>query len=291
MEENEALLPTNDYVFKRIFGREGNEDITKGLISAIIGKKVRKEELNESPILEKDLKDDKVGILDVKANLDEGQICNIEMQVTEQKDIEKRIMFYWSKLYYSQIQEGDIYGKLHKTIAILIAKFELDSIKELENYHTKWNIREEKFSKLILTDVLEIHIIELPKLMRQLNNNEISIKDKVALWSMFIMNPEGIGEKEMSENSFIKKAKEELTKIQQDERERYLAEQRLIQIRDKKAIEAFGYDKGKKEGEESKQKEIILKMHKKGMNSEEICDIVDMRKEEVEKIIKDSIDK
>ena len=61
MEEDKAMLPTNDYVFQRIFGKVGNEEITKGLISAIIKREVKKVELDESPILEKDLRDDKVG--------------------------------------------------------------------------------------------------------------------------------------------------------------------------------------------------------------------------------------
>ncbi|MCI8392504.1 MAG: hypothetical protein HFJ23_01180, partial [Clostridia bacterium] len=49
MVKDEAMLPTNDYVFKRIFGRVGNEEITKGLISAIIKREVKKVELDESP--------------------------------------------------------------------------------------------------------------------------------------------------------------------------------------------------------------------------------------------------
>lgn len=297
MIENEALKPTNDYVFKRIFGRKENAEITRGLISAIIGREVSKVELNESPILEKDLRDDKLGILDVKAKLEGGQLCDIEMQVAVKKDIEKRIMFYWSKLYFSQIKEGERYKELNKTIVILITKFELESIKEIKKFHTKWKIREEKYSKIILTDVLELHIIELPKLMKQLENKEIDKNDQVALWGAFIMNPERIGEKEMSENSFVKKAKEELTKLQQDEREKYLAEQRLILIRDKHAIEDYGYDKGMKEGLEQgkkegieqgkteKQKEIVLNMHKKKMSLEDICEITNLSKEEVEEII------
>ena len=35
-ETEEALKPTNDYVFKRIFGHVGNEKITKGLINSIL---------------------------------------------------------------------------------------------------------------------------------------------------------------------------------------------------------------------------------------------------------------
>ena len=47
MEEDKAMLPTNDYVFQRIFGKVGNEEITKGLISAIIKREVKKVELDE----------------------------------------------------------------------------------------------------------------------------------------------------------------------------------------------------------------------------------------------------
>ena len=189
MAENGVMNPTNDYIFKRIFGKEGNEEITKGLISAIIGKEIKKIELNESRILEKDLRDDKVGILDVRAKLDDETIVNIEMQIVQNSNIEKRILFYWSKLYYSQIKEGENYNKLNKTIVILIADFELNNLKGIEKYHTKWQIREEEYKTKVLTDVLEIDIIELEKLTNQLKNNKIDKKDKAMLWSLFIKNP------------------------------------------------------------------------------------------------------
>ena len=50
-----VLLPTNDYVFKRIFGKKGNEDITRNFIENVTG--VRYEEINleDTPILERDL--------------------------------------------------------------------------------------------------------------------------------------------------------------------------------------------------------------------------------------------
>ena len=241
MVENEVMNPTNDYIFRRIFGREGNEEITKGLISAIIGKDIKKLELNESRIVEKDLKDDKVGILE------DGTMVNIEMQIVQNSNIEKRILFYWSKLYYSQLKEGENYNKLNKTIVILIADFELDRIKELEKYHTEWEIREKEYSKKVLTEALEIHIIELEKLTKQLKENKIDKKDRTMLWSLFIKNPERMGKEEMSENEDIKKAKEELEKIQADEREQELADLRMKHIRDTQAVEEYGYLRGKKE--------------------------------------------
>ncbi len=309
MAKNDSMVPTNDYIFKRIFGHIGNEEITKGLISAIINKEVQNVKLDETPILEKDIRDDKVGILDVRARIDGEVQCNIEMQIVQSDNIERRLMFYWSKLYSGDIKEGEDYEKLNKTIVILIADFELDSIKEIEKYHTKWQIREEEYGKIVLTDVLEIHIIELSKLMDRLKNKGIDEKDKVMLWSIFIKNPEKIGENAMSENEDIKKAKEELDKIKQDKRERYLAELRDKHIRDTKAVEKYGYKKGIEEGTkmakeeikkaeeerkeaeekikkvEKKQKTIILNMYNKKIDIDTICEVVELSKEEVKKII------
>ena len=84
---------------------------------------------------------------------------------------------------------------------------------------TKWNIREEDYPKIILTDAMEFYIIELPKFDR---HQEKTRNENLDLWVKFIKNPEVV---EMS-NKEIKKAKEVLEEISQDEREIYLAELR-----------------------------------------------------------------
>ena len=104
-------------------------------------------QLDSNPILEKDLLDDKVGILDIKAKIDNEANCDIEMQVVDRKNIEKRILFYWSKMYNMSIKEGEDYSTLEKGIVILISDYELESLKEIEKYITKWNIREEEYQK------------------------------------------------------------------------------------------------------------------------------------------------
>ena len=139
------LDPKNDYVFKRIFGHIGNEEITKGLLQSIIPDKIDKIELDSNTITEKDLLDDKVGILDIKAKLNDGNVnCDIEMQVVDQKDIEKRILFYWSKMYIQTLKVGEDYENLKRCIVILITDYDLDKLKEIPEYVTKWKIREEK---------------------------------------------------------------------------------------------------------------------------------------------------
>jgi len=223
-------------------------------------------------------------VLDIRADLDNGEICNVEMQVAQKKNIEKRILYYWSKLYSSGIKEGEDYIKLPKTIAILITNFEVDIAKSIPKFHTKWEIREEEYSKVILSDVLEIHIIDLLKLTKQLEEDIIEANDKVALWAKFIINPDMLEEEEMSVNEDIKKANEELEKIQEDDHEKYLAHLRLKHIMDTKAIETYNYEKGINDTKE----EVILNLHKMNMKIEEICEIVNLPKEEVENIIKEN---
>lgn len=225
------------------------------------------------------------------------------MQIIKYKNIEKRIMYYWSKLYANEIKDGDNYNNLNKTIVILIANFELDVAKDIPKIHTKWEIREEEFSKKVLTDVLEINIIELPKLIKAMENNEIDKKDKLTLWLTFLLSPEKIGDEEMKENADIEKAKNELEKINQDEREKELARLRMKHIMDQQAIKDYAFDEGFDEGKEAGIKEGIKegiiqgtkkekiqtakKLIKAGMTIEQIIEITELTEEEIKRIDKE----
>ena len=87
--------------------------------------------MDNNTILEKDLFDDKVGILDIKAKINSCINCDIEMQVVDKNDIERRLLFYWSRLFSKSIKAGKDYSKLEKTIAILITDYELESLKKI----------------------------------------------------------------------------------------------------------------------------------------------------------------
>mgnify|MGYP004620811715 FL=1 len=147
-------------------------------------------------------------------------------------------MFYWSKQYTTNINRGQDYNKLEKTICILIIDYELKKLEKVPKYITKWNIREEDYGKIILTDVLELYIIELPKFTRYSGNKKYAELDE---WIKFIKDPEVIDME--NTNKEVKKAKEVLEEISQDEHERYLTELRQKYILDQKAIEDAGYDK------------------------------------------------
>ena len=263
---NKLLNPKNDYVFKRLFGSVGNETITKNLLSCILQQNITDVQLDCNPILEKNLLDDKVGILDIKAKIDNTTNIDIEMQVTDHKNIEKRILFYLSKMYTKTIKKSQDYSSLEKCIAILITNYNIDIIKNIPKYITKWSIREEEYQKIVLTDVMEIYIIELNKFK---DYKEKSNHNSLNSWIEFIESPEVV---DMS-NKEIQKAKKVLEEISQDEHEQYLAELREKYIMDQKAIEDAGYDKGLKAGIEQGINQGINQRNKqiaKKMLNEEI---------------------
>ena len=280
------MTPLNDYIFKRIFGRVGNESITKNFINSILDTKIESINLEGNTILEKDIFDDKIGILDIKAKLDNHILCDIEMQVINYKNIAKRILFYWSKLYSSSIKSGQNYNKLKKTISILIVNFELENLSEIPKWHTEWKIREKNYSKIVLTDVFEVHIIELTKIKRLLKRCDLSNEDKeLAKWTKFLLNPKELGVKDMNENEELKKAKEEFDNLQNDEYEQRMAELRQKHIMDSKAIEEYGYDKGLEEGEKNAKLAIAKKLFQKGKSIEEIIELTDLTEEDIKKIL------
>lgn len=279
------LDPKIDYVFKRIFGHKGNEEITTNLISSIINKKVENINLDCNPILEKDLFDDKIGILDIKAKIDSNINCNVEMQVANQKDIEKRILYYWSKMYSSSIKSGEKYSSLEKTIVILITDYNLSSLKSIEKYITKWNLREEDYSNCILTDTIEFYILELTKFKEY---KEKSSNKDLNLWVNLIKNLEvtDMSKEEASEETkrAIEKAKQVLEEISEDEHERYLAELRQKHIMDSKAIEEYGYDRGLEQGRKEKIA-IIKNLLKQNVNINIIIKATGLTKEEIENLL------
>ena len=202
-------------------------------------------------------------------------------------------------MYNMSIKSGKDYSTLEKGIVILISDYELEGLKNIEKYITKWNIREEEYQKIILTDVMEIYIIELPKFEKYEKKTKNNILNS---WVKFINNPEV---KDMEENNKeLKKAQKVLEEISQDEHERYLAELRQKYIMDQKAIEDAGYEKGLKDGlergieqgieqgikqgikqGEKKQNEIIAKkMKKQNLDIKVISEITGLSTKEIEKI-------
>ena len=97
-EKLTLLKPKIDVVFHALF-REGNEKITKAMIQATTKEKIQKVNLDNDKHLVGKYPEEKLGIVDLKATLDNGTICDIEIQLADNKDTAERFLFYWSRIY------------------------------------------------------------------------------------------------------------------------------------------------------------------------------------------------
>ena len=285
MKNIKTLSPKLDVVFQALFGEVGNESITKGFLETILERKIDSIDLSRNPILRREFKEEKLGVLDIIAKLDKDEICNIELQIVDKKNIIERILYYWSRLYSRQIKSGEDYKILQKAIVILITDFKIENLEELD-YHSRWKIIEDKQGKkIILTQKLEIDIIELPKIIGKEKE-----QDNLLDWLYFLENPksERVTEK-MKENENLKEAVKKLDNLSEDEKMQRIADLRQKAIMDEKAIYEkgleVGIEKGIMEGSRKEKIEIAKKMLELKIDKETIAEATGLTEQEIEKIL------
>ena len=315
-EQGKLLLPKLDVVFHALF-REENKDLLGALTSDILREEVKIKTTDKNRYVDIEEAEDKLGVMDLRAELENGAHCIIEIQLKHCESEPERILFYWADAYSRQIKRGDRFGKLEKTISIAILDHELEELKGIEEIGVKWQIWDELTGKRILTDRLELIIIELPKARRKYREEP---DNAICQWMMFMDNP---NESEviqiMEENKNIKKAIEELEQVSGNEKLRRIAELKEKYIRDEQASIEYaqnvgykdGYKNGEeegirkgeergikkgvkegmkegiKEGENKKSREIAQILLKKQMSIEDIKEITGLNKDEIEKIRQD----
>ena len=291
---------TNDYIFKKIFAKKGNESILKDFLIAVLEIPIEKVEVQAEVSLEKQLEQNKLGRLDILAVLDDNTTVNIEIQVLNPNHFIERTLYYWSGNYYNNLLAGEDYRKVKKTIAINILDYEQF---EEGPFHEIARLRRD-YLNTILTDKLEIHFIQIPKFKKE----EKDINTKLKQWMQFIsqVNPKGV-ELAMKENKEIKKANDEYEYLTGEAAERRLAFLRDKAIRDEKSMlegareqaikegrekgiregrkqgREEGREKGREEGERKKQIEIAKRLLNMGIRIEDIEKATELTKEEIEK--------
>ena len=238
------LNPKIDFVFKKIFGSEEHPEILISFLNAVLKPKkpIVSVEIKNSD-LEKEYIEDKFSRLDVKSLTSNKEIINIEIQLKNEYNMIQRSLYYWSKLYEEQLSEGDRYDKLSRTVCINILDF-----KYLKNdrFHNGYRLKEIETNEE-LTDLQEIHFIEIPKLKRFESTEEIV--DLLEGWVEFLRDPESevIRKLEMS-NKEIREAKDELYRLSRNSKERELYYLREKSLRDEISALANAKEKGLKEG-------------------------------------------
>ncbi|MDN5327165.1 MAG: hypothetical protein PWP41_1861 [Moorella sp. (in: firmicutes)] len=115
LAEIRGINRTNDYAFKRIFGSEEGKEALLGFLNAVL-KLPPGQELAHVELLDREIDPqyllDRGARLDVLARTEEGTLLNIEVQVANQYNIDKRTMYYWAILYQGQLTSGQKFADL-----------------------------------------------------------------------------------------------------------------------------------------------------------------------------------
>ena len=161
--ELKLLSPTNDFVFKKIFGENlaALEDFLKSLLDLPAGEYKGLKVIDSN--LDREFIEDKLGILDVKIITTSGKVIDIEVQIKPQLFIWNRVLFYTSKMVVEQVKSGYQYDKINKVISILITDFVM--IKENDAYHNRFRLYDEN-TKARFPGSIEINVLELPKIQK-----------------------------------------------------------------------------------------------------------------------------
>ena len=274
----EMLSPKNDIIFKKLFGKKGNERIVKDFLEAVLEIKISSVELGKETQLLPDKIDEKIGILDVRATLDDGTVIDIEMQNMNHGNITKRITYYLNLLYSGELSRGKSYHELNKAIAIGILNF--NYFDDIEEYHTVWKMTERNNKDKIL-DEQEIHFIELPKFLK----SKVDTKRKLDQWLLFI----DYSRKELlkmaeENNKVLKEAAAEYEYLTGEEEVQRLAFLRRKFELDYNSGLQYAEEKGITRGEKKKQKEIAKKLKNKGISIDIIAETTGLSEEEIEKL-------
>ena len=224
----------SDVIFKLLMGTENSKEVLTDFLLAVLN--LSPDEYDEitilNPFLLQEYKGDKLGILDVKLKLKSGKVLNIEVQVDPMPLMESRILFYVSKLITEQIGESDQYEKIKRVISIIITGHPL--IKQSEKYHHRFGLYDIE-SKVLLTDALEIHTLEVPKSRKV--NEDAERADLLDWMKFFDVKTEEELNMLAQKSPAMKRATLRLLELSADEKARQLYEARLKEQRDNYARE------------------------------------------------------
>ena len=237
------MKPKVDFAFKEIMT---DEKARTGFLAAVL--KISPESIKETQILNTNLRkeheDDKQGILDVRLLMNDDSEIDIEIQLSQLKVWAERSLFYLAKMYTDQIAPGQSYKVFKKCINISILDFEL--FPDETEFYSCFHILEDTRG-FVYTDKMEFHLIELPKLPKELRKDSSDIE----LWAKFI-NSERKEEFDMlaQKNQYIESAYERLQVISQDREKRLEYEAREKAILDHNQMMLEAEERGEKQMKE-----------------------------------------
>lgn len=182
-KQEDYVKATSDIFIKYMFGMDTKESnhLVLSFINSVLqdsGFPAITKVIQKNPFNYQEFIDDKLSVLDIEVEDENKKLFNVEVQSTGDTGFRNRALYYWAKLYASQLKSGSEYDVMLPTIGINILNFTL--LTELPAYHNFFMITEGKEREYALTDHLIIHFLELPKI----RDKEMS--SKMAGWLLYL---------------------------------------------------------------------------------------------------------
>ena len=262
---------TNNYAFRKTFK---NTYIAKGFLMALLG--LKEDEIADlkvtDPFEEGESEQEKEGILDVKIYLNNNKKINIEMQNRYQNDWTERSLFYNCRMFTDGFYHGQSYGELEPCIHIGILDFNL---MRSQGFHHHIKLLDIKTGEEY-NDKLQFHVVQLKKLEDAAKEEK---ETELYYWAKLLAAKDW---KEVDDtikgNPYREAVKDEMYKMSQDERERYLYLREEMAYSDEisrmKTAREEGLEEGRKEGrKEGKQLFLqCIRLKKQGFSKEKIAE-------------------
>ena len=228
------------------------------------------------------------GYFDVKIRLKNRTIINIEIQALWDDSFINRTLFYWAKIYIEEFKQGEDYSSLNKCITINIVG---KGFKLNNKIHSRYCLKDIETDE-ILTDILEIHFLNLEK-ARELKN----IDDPLVRWLLFIDSNSKEERAMLAANSpVLKILNEKIDILTLSPTEKKLYESRMKLKSDivsisnsqfnkglEKGIEK-GIEKGREEGIKEGNINTARRMKVKNFDVQLIMEMTGLTQEEIEKL-------
>ncbi|MCL1958869.1 MAG: Rpn family recombination-promoting nuclease/putative transposase [Spirochaetes bacterium] len=264
--------PLNDFLFYKVMGERGDEIQLLGFINAVLGKtgddKFTSVEILENKTFTPENIGDKSVTFDVRAVLHGKTKVNVEVQLRNEHNMDKRSLFYWSEEFIKSLKAGQDYSELPDVIAINIIDFEYINTR---SFHSCFRLRDDNEREVILTNSLEIHFINMVKYRKTRGK----LNDPLNCWLTWFdrsSTPELL-EEVVKMDSAIQTADERLLYVTGDEDAQRAYLVRFRAMCDLTSMQNASHRKGREEGlvqGREEAREEILKLFEQGLSIEEI---------------------
>lgn len=304
---------TNDFVFKRIFGTEATKDILIMFLNHMIGTpRITDVTIRNVEHLGM-TSEDRKSVFDITCSTESGEQFIVEMQHASQEYFRERATYYTS---YPTIEQGETAKKAYydehgttagfswdfnlkpvKIIAILSFRMDHEAGWPEDRFSSSYHIRED-VSHELMHDKHQYIFLELPRFRKRAED----LQNDYDRWVFLFKNMHRFKKrpKEFKGNEYDRLFEmARFAKFTSDDYKKYLEAEKMfndnlncLNYAKKRGYlkgvadgEARGEARGREVGREEGREDAIRKMAEAGMPVEQICSILKIDTETVEKAL------